>query len=127
MPPLPAEVVCQLHGEFVQGSDWTDVRLMHESDEVELAISPALAWKALLVNVEELHPPIHTESVPLASTSWPLTWLVCAQLRMEEVQVEDKVQEHLFHRYELAPALKVHSHHLMKELEFQNRLLRGTA
>ena len=50
-----------------QGSEWKDVQLMHESDEVELATSPALVWKALLADVEELHPPFHIESDPPVS------------------------------------------------------------
>ena len=32
MSLLPAMVVCQLHEESEQGSDWKDVQLMHESD-----------------------------------------------------------------------------------------------
>ena len=76
MSLLPAMVVCQLHEESEQGSDWKDVQLMHESDEVELATSPALVWKALLADVEELHPPFHTESDPPVSTSEPLTGLI---------------------------------------------------
>ena len=82
MSLLPAMVVCQLHEESEQGSDWKDVQLMHESDEVELATSPALVWKALLADVEELHPPFHTESdcLHLRAPNWA-DLLVCSRCR----------------------------------------------
>ena len=74
MPLLPAKVVCQLHGEFEQGSCWKDVLLTHENGEVALATSPALVWKAHQMDVEELHPPFPIENDPPVSIAWPQAW-----------------------------------------------------